>query len=84
VLVEAAEAEGRLIQHAGNRMAEAGRELNDRIEDIGGKSLACVGAATTSLADAVDTISVSVDASLELQGEVDVSVEEASRSADAT
>lgn len=77
-LVAAAEAEGKLVQSAGKRMADAGSSLNERVDDLDGKSLACVGAASSSLSDAVDTISVSVKASLNIQTKVNVSAEESS------
>jgi hypothetical protein len=76
-LVAAAEAEGKLVQRAGKRMADAGSSLNERVDDLDGKSLACVGAASSSLSDAVDTISVSVKASLDVQTKVNVKAEEA-------
>ncbi len=75
-LVEAAKAEGKLMLAAGNRMAEAGQDLNGRVKDIDGKSLACVGTAATQLSDAVDVITVSVKASLDIQTEVNVRAEE--------
>lgn len=75
-LIEAAEAEGKLVQKAGQRMADAGSDLNGRADDLDGKSLACLGTASTALADAVDTISVSVEASLKIQTELNVSAEE--------
>jgi hypothetical protein len=75
-LIEAARAEGKLIHTAGNRMADAGAGLNGRVEDIDGKSLACVGAAASALSDAVDVITVSVEASLDIQTEVNVHVDE--------
>lgn len=75
-LVAAGEAEGKLVQRAGQRMADAGSSLNERVDDLDGKSLACVGAASSSLANAVDTISVSVKASLKVQTQVNVHAEE--------
>jgi hypothetical protein len=75
-LVEAANAEGKLMATAGNRMAEAGQDLHGRIEDVDGKSLACVGTATSALSDAVDIITVSVEACLDIQTEVNVRAEE--------
>jgi hypothetical protein len=77
-LVAAAEAEGKLVQSAGKRMADAGSSLNERVDDLDGKSLACVGAATSSLAEAVDTINITVKACLKIHTEVNVSAEESS------
>ena len=83
-LVAAAEAEGKLVQSAGKRMADAGSSLNERVDDLDGKSLACVGAASSSLANAVDTISVSVKASLDVQTKVNVHAEESDESTEST
>jgi hypothetical protein len=77
-LVAAAEAEGKLVQGAGKRMADAGSDLNGRVDDLDGKSLACVGVASSALADAVDTINISVKACLKIQTKVNVSAEEQS------
>ena len=76
ILIEASKAEGKLMQTAGTRMADSGADLNGRVEDIDGKSLACVGAAATALSEAVDVITISVDACLDIQTEVNVHAED--------
>jgi hypothetical protein len=66
ILVDAAEARGRLMLAATERLADAGERFGDRIEDVNGKSLACVGAASTSIAKLIGSLRVSVEASARL------------------
>jgi len=67
IFYDTARSEGLLIKSASERMAAAGRVLLDKVEDLDGKSLACISKSTSSLSDSVKTLNVSVEASLEIK-----------------
>mgnify|MGYP003579737650 CR=1 FL=1 len=62
-LVDVAEIRGKQIRDAVNRLAEASADFEERSDDFGGKSVACVAEATTVVTSELDSIEVSVDAS---------------------
>jgi hypothetical protein len=67
VFYDTARSEGLLIRSAGERLAAAGDVLIDKVEDLDGKSLACISKSTSALSDSVKTLDVSVKASLEIK-----------------
>lgn len=72
-LVEAAEAKGKIMLHATERVAGAGESLSNRIGDLDGHSLACLGASSTEMAKAVGSLQISVDASAKIEANLEVS-----------
>ena len=62
-LITAAELHGKLLVDAGTRLATSGETLSGRVGDLDGKSLACAAKASTSSADVLAAVNVSVDAS---------------------
>jgi hypothetical protein len=70
-LIDAAEREGKLALNAGNRMLTAASELEGRIDDLGGKSLACLGASTTRVAATVSDLKIAVESCGELVAKVE-------------
>ncbi len=62
-LIDAAEKDGKLALDAGKRLVGAGANLKGQVDDLNGKSVACLGEASASAADSLDDINVSVDAS---------------------
>jgi hypothetical protein len=67
VFYDTANSEGLLIKNASERMADAGNVLLDKVEDLDGKSLACISKSTRALGESVKTLDVSVKASLEIK-----------------
>ena len=66
-LIDAADRHSELALDASNRLADSGEVIADDIENLSGKSLACVGAAAGSLLDWVDVLSVSIQASVDVE-----------------
>lgn len=71
-LYDVAEAEGALLKSAGERMAESGSSLSERVKDLDGKALACVSTSSSSLSDTVSTLDIAVSASAEVKASVEV------------
>jgi|SoiMethySBSTD1v2_1073268.scaffolds.fasta_scaffold36977_3 hypothetical protein len=65
-LIEAAEKEGQQAMNAAHRLGEVGEKLSHRIEDLDGKSLACLGKASSAVGEAVSSFDVSVQASVDV------------------
>jgi hypothetical protein len=70
-LIDAAELRGRVILAATEQLATVGEDLSGRLEELDGKSLACVGVAGGHIARAVQSATISVDASVDLSVKVD-------------
>ena len=65
-LIDAAEKEGELAMNAAHRLGEVGEKLSHQIEDLDGKSLACLGKASSAVGEAVSSFDVSVQASIDV------------------
>jgi hypothetical protein len=62
-LIDAVEKDGQLALDAGKRLITAGGKLDGQVEALNGKSLACLGEASTEVASSVDDVNVAIDAS---------------------
>lgn len=67
VFYDTARSEGLLIKSASERLADAGDVLVDKVQDLDGKSIACISKSTSALSDSVKTLDVSVEASLSIK-----------------
>jgi hypothetical protein len=65
-LISAAETEGELLLGSARRLGDAGASLESRIEDLSGKSLACLGRASAAIGDTIGMVDVSVAASVKV------------------
>lgn len=65
-LVEAANERGRLLLDAARRMGDAGSRLESKIDDLDGKSLACLVAASSEVGRQIGSVDVSIEASVEV------------------
>jgi hypothetical protein len=65
-LIDAAEKHGRLVMNAADRLGDAGDSLRGDVDDLTGKSLACIGEASSAVGDSVGQLDVSVEASLDV------------------
>lgn len=65
-LFSAADVKGRLLLGAAERLGDTGRSLADRLEDLDGKSLACLGEAATAVGDTIASVDVVVRASVDV------------------
>lgn len=57
---------GKLLLNAAGRLGDTGNSLENRIEDLDGKSLACLGKASTAVGDTIGSVDVSVRASVDV------------------
>jgi hypothetical protein len=62
-LISAAETQGKLAVDAAHRLGDSGEVIATKIENLDGKSLACLGKASTAVGNAVGKLDVSVQAS---------------------
>jgi len=65
-LFSAAETQGKLLLAAARRLGDAGASLESRIEDLSGKSLACLGKASTAVGDTIGSVDIAVSASIDV------------------
>jgi hypothetical protein len=65
-LFSAADVKGRLLLGAAERLGDTGRSLADRLEDLDGKSLACLGEAATAVGDTIASVDVVVRAGVDV------------------
>jgi modification target Cys-rich repeat protein len=65
-LLTAANHKGKLLLNASRRLGEAGDSLDSRIEDLDGKSLACLGKASTAVGQTIGSVDVSVNAAVDV------------------
>jgi hypothetical protein len=65
-LFSAADVKGRLLLGAAERLGDTGRSLAARLEDLDGKSLACLGEAATAVGDTIASVDVVVRASVDV------------------
>jgi hypothetical protein len=63
-LFQAANDKGKLVLDAAGRLGDTGKSLGSRITDLDGKSLACLGQASTAVGDTIGSIDVAVSASV--------------------
>jgi hypothetical protein len=65
-LFSAANRKGKLLLNAAGRLGVAGDSLDSRIADLDGKSLACLGKASTAVGRTIGAVDVSVRASVDV------------------
>lgn len=65
-LFSAADTQGKLALDAAHRLGKTGEAISAKIEDLNGKSLACLGTASTAVGEAVGQFDVSVQASVQV------------------
>ncbi len=65
-LFDAAERDGRLAVDAGKRLFDSASKLDGQIENLSGKSLACLGASTTKVSASLSDLNIAVDQSTNL------------------
>jgi hypothetical protein len=65
-LFSAANVKGKLLLNAARRLGESGDSLQSRIEDLDGKSLACLGKASTAVGQTIGSVDVSVNAAVDV------------------
>jgi len=65
-LFTSAEAKGKLLLDAAQRLGDTGASLQTRIEDLDGKSLACLGKASTTVGQTIGSVNISVKASVQV------------------
>lgn len=63
-LFDAANQQGKLVLAAAGRLGDSGHSLSDNVENLDGKSLACLGAASTAVGKEIGSLDVSVNASV--------------------
>jgi len=66
VLIDAAEVQGKLALDAAHRLGDSGQAISAKIEDLSGKSLACLGESSTAVGQAVGQFDVTVQASVKV------------------
>jgi hypothetical protein len=64
VLIDAAEKQGKLALSAVRRIGDAGQRLEGHVDELDGKSLACMAETSTLLARVIGSAEVAVDAAL--------------------
>ena len=65
-LLDAGERHGRLALQAGKRLVDAGADLETQIEDLNGKSLACVAASVSAVSKSVADLNIAIDSNAKL------------------
>jgi hypothetical protein len=65
-LMDAGERHGRLALAAGERLVDAGAKLEGQVEDLSGKSLACVAASVGKVSGSVADVRIAIDSSATL------------------
>lgn len=65
-LFSAANVKGKLLLNAARRLGDAGDSLDTRIDDLDGKSLACLGKASTAVGQTIGSVDVSVNAAVDV------------------
>ena len=65
-LFSAANVRGRLLLGAAERLGDTGRSIANQLEDLDGKSLACLGEAVTAVGDTIASVDVVVRASVDV------------------
>jgi hypothetical protein len=65
-LIDAADVHGRLLLDAADRLGESGKALESDIEDLSGKSLACLAESTSAVSRRIGMLDASVNASVEV------------------
>lgn len=65
-LFSAANVRGKLILNAAQRLGDTGKSLDTRIENLDGKSLACLGKASTAVGESIGSVNASVNASVQV------------------
>lgn len=65
-LLDAGERQGRLALAAGERLIDAGATLEGRVEDLSGKSLACVGESIGRVTGSVADVKIAIESSARL------------------
>jgi hypothetical protein len=65
-LIDAAEQHGELLVNAAERLGDSGNRLSEQYEDLSGKSLACLGVATSAVSERVGMLNASVRASVDV------------------
>ena len=66
ILIDAAEQDGRLVLDAADRLGESGDAIRGNVDDLDGKSLACLGESSTAVADTIGMLDASVNASVDV------------------
>jgi hypothetical protein len=65
-LFDAANVKGKLVLDAAGRLGDTGKSLEANVENLDGKSLACLGKASAAVGDTIGSIDVSVNASVKV------------------
>jgi len=65
-LFDAAQVKGKLLLDAAQRLGDTGKTLESRVENLDGKSLACLGKASTAVGETIGSVDVSVNASVQV------------------
>lgn len=65
-LFDAANKKGKLVLDAAGRLGDTGTSLQNNVDELDGKSLACLGKAATSVGETVGAIDVTVNASVQV------------------
>lgn len=63
-LIDAAETQGKLALDAAHRLGDSGQAISTKIENLNGKSLACLGESSTAVGEAVGRFDITVQASV--------------------
>jgi hypothetical protein len=65
-LIAAADAQGKIALDAAHRLGDSGEVIANKIENLDGKSLACLGKSSSAVGTAVGKLDVSVQASVDV------------------
>lgn len=65
-LFDAANKKGKLVLNAAGRLGDTGDALKNNLENLDGKSLACLGKAATAVGGTIGSINVTVNASVDV------------------
>jgi hypothetical protein len=65
-LFSVADVKGKLVLNAARRLGETGSSLDSRVDNLDGKSLACLGKASTAVGKTIGSVDVSVNASVDV------------------
>ena len=65
-LLNVANDKGKLLLNAARRLGESGDSLESRIVELDGKSLACLGKASTAVGQTIGSVDVSVNAAFDV------------------
>jgi hypothetical protein len=65
-LFDAANVKGKLLLNAAQRLGDSGKSIDSHIDNLDGKSLACLGKASTAVGETIGSVNASVNASVQV------------------